>query len=94
MFVARYLILTVQSGCEPTNRLWFVDLSAIPTHPETGALDFAAFAYKTGTRQLPVVKLIDDFDASWSYVGGEGNQWTLVTNLNAPRCLMINRPLA
>ena len=63
----RYLIIDVTSGCEPANRVWFVDLAAIPANPATGALDFGAYDFHKGPNKLPLVKLVDDFR-----VGGRG----------------------
>lgn len=38
-----------------------------------------------GSKPLPVVKLVDSFDASWDYVANDGQAFTLKTNLEAPR---------
>jgi hypothetical protein len=38
-----------------------------------------------GSAPLPLVRLVDNFDASWDYVANEGQQFTLKTNLDAPR---------
>jgi hypothetical protein len=35
-------------------------------------------------KPLPLVKLVDNFDASYSYVANEGTVFTFLTNLNAP----------
>jgi hypothetical protein len=37
------------------------------------------------SRKLPVVKLVDNFDASYGYVANEGSVFSFMTNLNAPR---------
>lgn len=83
----RYLILTVSAGCEPVNRLWAVDLAAVPAAPATGALDFSGVDFHRGAAPLPLLKIVDDFSASWDYVGSseDGGSWTLMTNLGAPR---------
>lgn len=36
-------------------------------------------------RPLPLVKLVDNFDAQYSYVANEGPLMTFQTNLHAPR---------
>ena len=46
-------------------------------------------------KPLPLVKLVDNFDASYSYVANEGSVFTFLTNLNAPlyRCELPIRRL-
>lgn len=81
----RFLIISVTVGCEPANRLWYVDLEALPR--AQGALDFSPFDRQRGAQAqaLPIVKLIDDFDAQWEVLANEGTTFTLMTNLQAPR---------
>ena len=38
-----------------------------------------------GSKKLPVVKLVDNFDASYGCVANEGPVFTFITNLDAPR---------
>lgn len=38
-----------------------------------------------GKSPLPLVKLIDNFDASFSVLANEGSKFSFITNLNAPR---------
>ncbi|KAL4854888.1 Prolyl endopeptidase [Chlorella vulgaris] len=90
----RYLLCTVSNGCEPVNKLWYVDLEAVPRGPG-GALDFSAFDFHSGKQPLPLVKLIDDFKAQWDYCGhqmgsdGSPPTITLHTNLDAPRYRVV-----
>jgi hypothetical protein len=39
----------------------------------------------SGSKPLPLVKLVDDFSASWDYVANDGEAFTFKTNLDAPR---------
>ena len=81
----RYLLVSISSGCEPTNRLYYVDLDALPRRDD-GVIDFAAFAAgKEGSSPLPIVKLVDNFDAAYDYISNEGSVFTFHTNLDAPR---------
>lgn len=52
-----------------------------------GALDLALYDRKAaaGVRPLPLVKLVDNFDAQYSYVANEGPLMAFQTNLHAPR---------
>lgn len=69
----------MSSGCEPANRVWYLDLAAIPASPATGALDFSAFDFHAGSCKLPLVKLVDDFKASMQGVLGWswGCEWVV-----------------
>ena len=54
-----------------------------------GALDLSAYDLQKGiaskAKPLPVVKLVDSFDAQWEVVSNEGHLFTLMTNHSAPR---------
>ncbi|MBN3290835.1 PPCE endopeptidase, partial [Polypterus senegalus] len=71
----RYVVLSIREGCEPVNRLWYCDLQQLP-NGITGI--------------LPWVKLIDNFDAQYSYITNEDNIFTFRTNLLSPRYRLIN----
>ena len=77
----RFLLISVGEGCEPVNRLWYIDLDRIPR--SAGILDFSGFK-PLGSKALPLVKLVDTFAAQYSYVANEGTSFTFQTNLNAP----------
>uniref|UniRef100_A0A3Q1FNM2 Prolyl endopeptidase n=1 Tax=Acanthochromis polyacanthus TaxID=80966 RepID=A0A3Q1FNM2_9TELE len=71
----RYVVLSITEGCEPVNRLWYCDLQQLPD----------------GIKGLlPWVKLVDNFDAQFSYVTNEGSVFTFQSNLDAPRYRLIN----
>ncbi|XP_068567402.1 prolyl endopeptidase-like [Cebidichthys violaceus] len=71
----RYAVLSVTEGCEPVNQLWYCDLQQLP--------DGIAGL-------LPWVKLVDNFDAQYSYVTNEGSVFTFRSNLDAPRYRLLN----
>jgi len=82
----QYLLLTLSSGCEPKNRLYYLALDGLP-RGEDGVLDLAVFDRRKGAdaTPLPIVKLVDDFEASWDYVANVGSVFTFQTNYQAPR---------
>uniref|UniRef100_A0A673K0L0 Prolyl endopeptidase n=1 Tax=Sinocyclocheilus rhinocerous TaxID=307959 RepID=A0A673K0L0_9TELE len=70
----RYAVLSITEGCEPVNRLWYCDLQQLPNGI---------------TGLLPWVKLVDTFEAQYTYITNEGTVFTLRTNLDAPRYRLI-----
>ncbi|CAL1583695.1 unnamed protein product [Knipowitschia caucasica] len=71
----RYAVLSITEGCEPVNRLWYCDLQQLPNGI---------------TGLLPWVKLVDTFEAQFSYVTNEGTVFTFHSNLESPRYCLIN----
>jgi len=69
----RYAVLTVWLGTDRRNRVYYLDLGDA-RHPQV-----------TGS----VVRLLDDFDASYSFVGNDGPVFYLLTDLAAPRKRVI-----
>jgi len=65
----RYALIYVWHGTDPKNRLYYIDLKD-PAKPDLSA---------------PVVRLLDDFDASYTVVGNRGPVLYVQTNLDAPR---------
>ncbi len=69
----RYLIIGVSLGTDSRNRVYYLDLGN-PSRPRI-----------TGR----VVPLLDDFDASYDFVGNRGPVFYFQTNLDAPRGRLI-----
>ena len=69
----RYLIINVSLGTDSRNRVYYMDLRSA-AHP--------------GLRG-PVVRLLDAFDASYSFVANIGPVFYFLTNLEAPRYRLI-----
>ena len=65
----QYLIISVWQGTEQKNRVYFIDL-ARPKSPTINA---------------PVVKLLDEFDASYTFIDNRGSYFYFQTNKDAPR---------
>jgi prolyl oligopeptidase len=77
----RFLWLTASDGCDPRNKLFYVDLARL-----------AASGGAIGP-DMPVVKLVDDFRAGWDPVCNDGAVVTLQTNLEAPRYRLLRLDL-
>jgi prolyl oligopeptidase len=69
----RYLVLTVWLGTDRRNRTYYADLGNA-TRPRLDA---------------PVVRLLDDFDAGYEFVGNDGPVFYFSTDLAAPRKRVI-----
>ena len=65
----QYLIITVSQGTDVRNRLYFVDLD----NPGKPQID------------NPVVRLIDNLNAEYSFIGNRGTMFYVRTDRNAPR---------
>lgn len=89
----RYLLLYVTEGCQPANRIFYVDLHLLERTPQ-GSLDFPAYDFNKGSKKLPVVKLVDNFDASYTCIANDGSVMYFLTNLNAPRYRVVKVDLA
>lgn len=82
--MCRFLLISVAEGTQPTNQLWYVDLHSLPEFSPDTALDFAPYDFKSGPKALPVIKLVDTFEASYDYLANEGMVFTFQTNYHAP----------
>jgi prolyl oligopeptidase len=69
----RYLIVNVWHGTDRRNRVHYMDLQ----DPDAPRVDGA------------IVRLLDDFDASYSFVGNDGSVFYFYTDLDAPRRRLI-----
>ena len=65
----RYAVLQVWLGTDRRNRVYYLDLKQAKRPKVTGE----------------VVRLLDDFDASYSFVGNDGPVFYFLTDLDAPR---------
>ena len=63
----------------------YVDLSMLPKS-DSGALDLKPFDLTDNDplSALPLVKLVDNFKASFDYVANVGTTFTFLTNKDAP----------
>ncbi|HJR62796.1 MAG TPA: prolyl oligopeptidase family serine peptidase [Gemmatimonadaceae bacterium] len=65
----QYAIITVWQGTDRRNRLYYIDLGSA----------------RSPKVDNPVVRLLDDFDASYEFVGNTGTMFYVRTDLEAPR---------
>ncbi|HYL20469.1 MAG TPA: prolyl oligopeptidase family serine peptidase [Gemmatimonadales bacterium] len=70
----RYAVLTVWLGTDRRNRVYYLDLKNA----------------KRPTVKGDVVRLLDDFDASYAFVGNDGPVFYFLTDLDAPRKRVIS----
>src|SRR5882672_4734974 len=69
----RYAVLQVWLGTDRRNRVYYLDLKDAKRSKVTG----------------DVVRLLDDFDASYAFVGNDGPVFYFLTDLDAPRKRVI-----
>jgi len=69
----RYAVLQVWLGTDRRNRVYYLDLKEAKRPKVTGE----------------VVRLLDDFDASYAFVGNDGPVFYFLTDLDAPRKRVI-----
>lgn len=75
------LLISVFDGCNPTNQLFYLDLSYFW---EWLAVD----AESAGP--LRVVRLIDNFDGKFEYLANDGRKFYFLSNLAAPRNRIVS----
>lgn len=71
------LLITAHADCDPVNRMYLCDLSCarVGTSRATGRGPEADY---------PLLRLVDNFDASWEYLINLGRTYYFFTNLSAP----------
>ena len=45
LYCCSYLLITISTGTEPTNKLWYVDMADLPKKP-SGSLDLSSYDLK------------------------------------------------
>jgi prolyl oligopeptidase len=94
----RWAFFSLSPGTGPENKLWALDLGALPRNAsDNGALSFAGVGGRAAgddggpAGTLPVIRLVDDLTASWSYVASLASSGDVVlrTNAGAPRYRLV-----
>jgi prolyl oligopeptidase len=77
----QYLIVTVSQGTDVKTRVYFKDLKAANGSESPSG--------KSAGLGGSVVKLLDDFDAAYYFIGNDGTRFWFRTNLESPRGKVI-----
>ncbi|KAK6939279.1 Peptidase S9A, N-terminal domain [Dillenia turbinata] len=80
----KYVLLYISESCDPVNKLYYCDLSALPEGLE-GLREKKEF--------LPVIKLIDTFDARYVAIANDDTLFTFLTNKDAPKYKLVRMDL-
>lgn len=72
----QYVLLFIGEHGDAVHKVYYCDLSSLPNGLE---------GYKGSKELLPWVNLVDNFDASYTYVSNDETIFTFVTNKDAPR---------
>lgn len=76
----QYLIMTIEEGCDPVNKVYHCDLSSLPKGLE---------GYRGSKSLLPFIKLIDTFEAQYIAIGNDETLFTFFTNKDAPKYKLV-----
>ena len=76
----QYILLYIEEGCDPVNKLYYCDISALPNGLET---------FRNENAVLPFVKLIDNFDAQYQAIANDDTVFTFLTNKDAPKYKLV-----
>ncbi|KAK2660831.1 hypothetical protein Ddye_007364 [Dipteronia dyeriana] len=76
----KYLLLYISETCDPVNKLYYCDMSALPENLE---------GYRGRNGQLPFVKLIDGLDAQYEAIANDDTVFTFLTNKDAPKYKLV-----
>ncbi|EPS68647.1 hypothetical protein M569_06121, partial [Genlisea aurea] len=76
----KYLLLYISENCDPVNKIYYCDLSIL-SHGLEG--------YKGTKELLPFVKLVDNFEALYSYIANDDAVFTFRSNKDAPKYKLV-----
>ncbi|KAF5955934.1 hypothetical protein HYC85_008790 [Camellia sinensis] len=76
----KYLLLYTAETCEPVNKVYYCDMSALANGLE---------GYRGRKDLLPFVKLIDNFDAEYGTIANDNTIFTFRTNKDAPKYKLV-----
>ncbi|GAB4832982.1 hypothetical protein Ancab_007003 [Ancistrocladus abbreviatus] len=76
----KYLLLYTTESCDVVNKVYYLDLSALPDGLE---------GLRGGKDLLPFQKLVDNFEASYDTIANDDTVFTFLTNKDAPRYKVV-----
>ncbi|KAH7567069.1 hypothetical protein JRO89_XS07G0012600 [Xanthoceras sorbifolium] len=76
----KYLLLYISETCDPVNKVYYCDMSALPEGLE---------GFRGRNSLLPFVKLIDGLDAQYEAVANDDTVFTFLTNKEAPKYKLV-----
>ncbi|KAK7351788.1 hypothetical protein VNO77_11482 [Canavalia gladiata] len=76
----KYVLLYIDEGCDPVNKLYYCDLSKLPNGLES---------FRNKNSLLPFVKLVDNFDAQYEAIANDDTVFTFLTNKDAPKYKLV-----
>jgi prolyl oligopeptidase len=78
--ILQYVLLSIEEGCDPVNKIYYFDLSELPNGLE---------GFQNKNSFLPFVKLIDNFDAKYQPIANDDAVFTFLTNKDAPKYKLV-----
>jgi prolyl oligopeptidase len=78
--ILQYVVLSIEEGCDPVNKIYYFNLSKLPNGLE---------GFRNENSLLPFVKLIDNFDAKYQPIANDDTVFTFLTNKDAPKYKLV-----
>ncbi|KAL1351788.1 hypothetical protein AAHE18_06G120300 [Arachis hypogaea] len=85
----RYIIMYIEQGCDPVNKLYYCDMSELTNGLQGFGNKQEEEDPHAHATMLPFVKLVDTFDAQFQYVANDDTVFTFLTNKNAPKYKLV-----
>lgn len=76
----QYVLLSIEEGCDPVNKLYYFDLSTLPNGLK---------GFRGSEDMLPFIKLVDNFDASYRAIANDSTEFTFLTNKDAAKYKIV-----
>ncbi|CAH8386275.1 unnamed protein product [Eruca vesicaria subsp. sativa] len=76
----KFLVMNIEEGCDPVNKLYYCDLSSL-----SGGLE----SFRGSSSFLPFIKLVDTLDAQYTVISNDETLFTFLTNKDAPKYKLV-----